>query len=312
MQAFARHDLHQPEVISLGRELVEWRESFQQVLGSHCRMEYKGEGKAWVLVDRLQIEQILRHLLKNAREASPPGAIVELRLSRQQRSAAEALGSPLDAGSQVLVEVVDFGRGMTAAVKARLFEPFFTTKPVGQGTGLSLAAVHGLVTQNGGAVEVESAVQQGTTVRLFFPEVVGENRTASGSPLPRAVPGLRHLLLVDDDATACRTVTFALEQAGYEVTVVDSGFKAVQFIRQASPKIQMAIVSASLPLMAGRELGERLQKHTPGLPVLYVCGRFDVPPDWPADTARFPLLLKPFRPADLIQRIGEMHPASPS
>ncbi len=308
MMAFARHDFHQPEVISLGRELNEWEGLLRHLLGDHCRLEIKGGGSSWVEVDQVQIEQILVNLLTNARDASAPGGRIEIRLSRLLRAEAQRLGSTLEAGAQVLLEVVDQGHGMSAEVKSRLFEPFFTTKPPGQGPGLGLAAVHGMVSQNRGAIEIVSEVGVGTTVRLFLPEVPADSRPSSGNPLPAPLLSRRHVLLVDDDATACRTAVFALEQGGFMVTVVDSGFEAVKFFRQSPTEIDLVIAGVVLPVLSGRELVERLRKLHPALPALYVCGRFDLPAGWPADEQKFPLLMKPFRAEDLLKRVEGLLP----
>ena len=309
MTAFARHDLHQPEVISLGRELNEWEGLLRHLLGEHCRLDIKGGGSSWVEVDQVHVEQILVNLVTNARDASPQGGRIEIRLSRLLRAEAGRLGSTLEAGSQVLLEVIDQGHGMSPEVKRRLFEPFFTTKPPGQGPGLGLAAVHGLVAQNHGAIEITSEVGVGTTVRLFFPEVSAGSRPSSVNPLPAATLSRRHVLLVDDDATACRTAVFALEQAGFAVTVIDTGFEAVRFFRQSPTEIDLVITSVVLPVLTGRELIERLRKLHPVLPALYVCGRFDLPAGWPADEKNFPLLMKPFRAEDLLKRVEALLPA---
>ena len=308
MQAFSRHDFHLPEVISLSRELLEWSELLRHLAGERCRLELKGEGAAWVKADPVQVEQILVNLINNARDATPPDGAVEIRLNRLARADAQRLGSTLEAGWQIVLEVADRGTGMTPEVKSRLFEPFFTTKPPGRGTGLGLAAVHGLVTQNGGAIEIETEPGRGTTARIFLPEVPAGERTASGNPLPAPNPAQRHVLLVDDDVTACRTAVFALEQAGFQVTIVDNGFEAVKFFRQSAVGIDLVIASAVLPVLAGRELGERLRKLHPGLPILYVCGRFDLPAGWPADEQAFPLLIKPFRAEDLLKRVEALLP----
>lgn len=308
MLAFARHDFHQAEIISLGLELQEWGELLRHLMGDHGQLEIKGTGAAWVEADRVQIEQILVNLINNARDATPPGGIVELRYSRLTRTAASRLGSQLNTGWQVMLEIEDRGHGMTPDVKSRLFEPFFTTKSPGQGTGLGLAAVHGLIMQNHGAIDIVSEVGQGTTVRVFFAEVDENLWPVAGARPSAAVASRRHVLLVDDDATTNKTAVFALEQAGYQVTVVGHGPDAVKCFHQASAEIQLAIISANFPELSGRELGEIIRKLQPGLTVLYVCGRFVVPPDWPNDEWNFPLLLKPFRSEELLKRVAALLP----
>jgi CheY-like chemotaxis protein len=233
---------------------------------------------------------------------------VDLKYRQLPRSAATQLGSTLTAVSQVVLEIVDRGHGMTAAVKARLFEPFFTTKPTGQGTGLGLAAVHGLVSQNHGAIEIESEVGRGTTVRVFLAELDRARRPEWGNSTPAPAPVRHHVLLVDADATTNKTAVFALEQAGFQVTVVGHGPDAVKHFHQAVPEIHLAIVSATFPGLSGRELAGILRGLQPGLPVLFVSGRFEVPAGWPADEQAWPLLLKPFRAEDLLKQVEAMLP----
>lgn len=310
MQAFARHDFHQPEIISLGAELVEWGELLRHLVGAHCRIEIKGGGVAWVRADQVQFEQIVVNLVKNARDASLAGGLIEVRLGRLPRAEAQRLGSTLEVAWQVMLEVADRGSGMTAEVKGRLFEPFFTTKPTGQGTGLGLSAVHGLVLQNGGAIEFESEVGRGTTARVFLPEIAEGARPASVSPLPTAASLRRVVVLVDDDATACRTAVFALEEQDFEVIVVSSGFEALKIFRRSATEVHLVIASVALPVLSGRELGERLRKLHPELPILYVCGPFDLPAGWPAEDPKYPLLVKPFRAEELVARVRALLPAT--
>jgi PAS domain S-box-containing protein len=168
--SFAQHDFRAPHPFDLLEEMMRWEEMLRRQAGDGCQLEIGGDEHATIVADDMQIQRILLNLVSNAREASPKGDLVALRVRRLLRSAAMAFGSPLEAERQVALEVIDYGRGMTAEVKSRLFEPFFTTKPQGEGTGLGLAAVHGLVAQNGGAVEIESTENHGTTVRIFFPE----------------------------------------------------------------------------------------------------------------------------------------------
>jgi CheY-like chemotaxis protein len=278
----------------------------QDIVGEHCSLTIKADEAGWVKVDQGHVEQILVNLVKNAREASSTDGQVELRLSRINRLEAQKLGSPLEASWQVMLEVADYGHGMSAEVKGRLYDPFFTTKAPGQGTGLGLSAVHGLVTQNGGAIFFESEINRGTTARIFFAEVGSGQRHVSVEAKSGSTHAGRSILIVDDDPTACRTAVFALEGAGYEVTVVDSGFKAVKFFRQSADEIHLVIASVILPVLAGRELGERLRKLQPGVPLLYVCGAFDLPIGWTVDDPTHPLLIKPFRADDLVKRVASL------
>jgi two-component system, cell cycle sensor histidine kinase and response regulator CckA len=170
--SFAQHGYTNPVALSLAKELAEMADVLRRATGSRHRLALRGGTAGWLRADRRQLEQVLIHLLNNARDASPDGGCIEITISDIGRDEAQNLRSPLAAPRQLLVEVGDEGAGMTESVLRRTFEPFFTTKPQGEGVGLGLAAVHGIMAQHGGAVTIDSEPGRGTTVRLFFPEVM--------------------------------------------------------------------------------------------------------------------------------------------
>ena len=176
--SFAQHDFRQAEAFDVAQAVRDWSGLLQEQAGGGCRIEIGGDGPAVIEADDLQVQRVLLNLVSNARDASAAGQVIDLLVRRLGRAEAVRAGSPLRAERQVALEVVDHGTGMAPEVKARLFEPFFTTKPQGQGTGLGLAEVHGLVAQNRGAIEVETALRQGTTVRIFFAEVPADKGLA--------------------------------------------------------------------------------------------------------------------------------------
>ncbi|MFT3914630.1 MAG: ATP-binding protein [Anaeromyxobacteraceae bacterium] len=170
--AFARRDVHRPERVDLCRAVHGMTRLLERILGREHALEVEAHVEAFVVADLAQIEQVVANLVSNARDASPPGLPVAIRVSRLGREAASALGSTLE-GDVAMLEVVDRGAGVPPEARDRIFEPFFTTKPRDQGTGLGLSMVHGIVGQSGGQVLFESVQGLGTTFRVFLPLAPG-------------------------------------------------------------------------------------------------------------------------------------------
>jgi PAS domain S-box-containing protein len=167
--AFGRRDVRQPQMMDLAEAVTETANLVERVLGEERTLILLRDTRVPVVADRGQIEQIVLNLAANARDAMPQGGELRIDVRPIGRPEAESLGSTLAADRQALLEVRDTGVGMTPEVRARVFEPFFTTKPRGQGTGLGLSTVHGIVGQSSGHVTVETAPGKGTRFRVFFP-----------------------------------------------------------------------------------------------------------------------------------------------
>jgi len=174
--------------------------------------------------------------------------------------------------------VGDTGTGMTPEVQARIFEAFFTTKGEGKGSGLGLAAVHGIVTQMGGRVDVESEPGVGTTFHIFLPctDHIACVRTAVESVRPRPTPiGLETILLVEDEAAVRQFATIALERHGYRVLEAHSAEAALTLLEELRRPIDLLLTDIVLPGMDGCELAARIGQLRPDVPVLYTTGYSD-------------------------------------
>jgi len=242
-----------------------------------------GSGPCVVEADAGRLQQAVTNLALNARDAMPNGGQLRFRLSRVAVSADARLPIPdLAPGEWICLEVSDTGTGMTEEVQQHLFEPFFTTKPVGEGTGLGLAQVYGIVRQHGGAVDVETEIGKGTTFRLYLPacgqsadESVDEEQTVSPTAVPRG-RGER-ILLVEDEENVRDAARSILETLGYQVLTAGNGYEALalcqspRWSRSGSP-IDLIVTDMVMPEIGGRELMKKLHKRNHGLKAVAVTG----------------------------------------
>ena len=194
--------------------------------------------------------------------------------------------------------VQDTGRGVDAATVRQAFEPFFTTKGVGQGTGLGLSVVEGIVSQSGGFVRVTSAPGQGATFSLYFPLAAPVPAEAHARPrlTPPEADG-RSVLVVEDEPTVRTMAVRALVEAGYRVHQANHGREALDLIEGTAAQVDLVVTDLGMPEMDGHELARRLRASRPGLPVLYISGYGD------AGTVT-PFLQKPFAPDELVDRVA--------
>ena len=226
-------------------------------------------------VDAGQIQQVVLNLCNNAWQALP-GQVghIGVHLDAVTIGAGDAAAGALPPGRYARLSVIDDGSGMDEATRARIFEPFFTTKPIGQGTGLGLAVVHGIVAASGGSIAVHSARGLGTRIDVHLPL-----RDAAGSapPAAPAAEGAQrgqgeHVLLADDDDVVGLTLEALLERAGYRVTRVGSGMAAIDAVRLAPRGHDLVVTDYNMPGLSGLSVAEQLAAIAPGLPVIITSG----------------------------------------
>ncbi len=225
-----------------------------------------------VSANSTQIHQVLMNLCVNARDAMPNGGTLTLSVENFQVDAAFAQ-KQLDAqvGQYVVFTVADTGTGIPADVRDRIFDPFFTTKPPGQGTGLGLATVLGIVKNFGGFIQVVSAVGRGTQFKVYLP-------TLTGTALERSVPRLavtgqgQCVLIVDDDAAVQQGTQALLENHDYQTMVTDDGNTAIALYTQQQQTISWVILDIMMPKMSGIELIQRLKSINPAVRIIAMSG----------------------------------------
>ena len=256
-------------------------------LGDRVELEADLPGDLWPLQgDAEQIREALCHLAANARDAMPEGGRFVLR--------GRNLVGTEEEGDEVLLEVEDTGRGMEGPVLGRVFEPFFTTKRTGEGSGLGLPTVRGILVRHGGRVEVESRPGVGTVLRLRFPRLCPQEPARPGEG--------RRLLVVEDDEAVRRLLCDLLSSAGHEVLPASGPASALRMLGADLP-VDAALVDLCLGDQDGRALADRLRERSPGLRVLFLSGSpGELLPSRSSERGE-DVLPKPFVPGELFRRL---------
>ena len=275
--AFSRTQVMQPKVLDLNVIVGDAHQMLGRLIGEDIELVVQaGPSLGLVKADPGQIEQVVLNLAVNARDAMPEGgrlAIVTANVDfDEERARANA---PITAGRYVMLAVSDTGVGMDAETQLRIFDPFFTTKPEGQGTGLGLATVFGIVKQSGGQIFVESEPGRGATFRVFLPWVDDLPDTVA-AVAPVALPrGSETILLVEDTQDLREVIREVLEEQGYSVLVSSQGEEALALARAHDGPIHLLLTDVVMPRLGGARLAEILAAEQPGLRVLYMSGHVD-------------------------------------
>jgi PAS domain S-box-containing protein len=304
--AVARRQVIAPRKLDVATELRQAEKLLGRILGEDVALEVRlGEGLGSIQVDAGQLHQVILNLAINARDAMPSGGRLVIEASNVDLDDRWAAAHPGTApGPHVLLRFTDSGEGMSDEVKAHVFEPFFTTKPVGRGTGLGLATVYGIVTQNRGSIDWQSQPGVGTTFNVHFPRAV---QALPSRPEPLPVTGGRTgetVLVVEDEAAVRAVAVRTLEAAGYRVLSADGGPAALELLARSAGKVDLLLTDVVMPGMSGIEVARAMQARQPSLRVLYMSG-------YATDTvARHgglelgdALLTKPFTPSALVASV---------
>jgi PAS domain S-box-containing protein len=273
--AFGRREVVRPQVLNVNTVVAEIQQMLRRTLGEHIQMHITLAPDLWpVLADPGQLEQVLVNLAVNARDAMPDGGTLgidtaNIRIDPGTTPAATGPG----AGRYVQIRVSDTGTGIPPEIAERVFEPFFTTKPKGQGSGLGLATVYGIVTQVSGHVWVDSVPGAGSTFTAVLP-ATDESVDPSGDDVtPREHTSGGETVLVVEDEDALREVTRRiLSRNGYEVLTAANGPEALKIVEHTGQRIDLLLTDVIMPHMLGKELAGRMRELRPGLRVLYMSG----------------------------------------
>jgi CheY-like chemotaxis protein len=273
--AFARRQAIAPEVLDLNDALAGTLGLLQRLIGEHINLVWQPGANLWPLrLDPAQVDQVVVNLCVNARDAIGGSGRISIDTANVTLTAADcARHADVVPGAYVRLQVRDNGCGMDANTRAHLFEPFFTTKGVGQGTGLGLATVDGIVRQNGGCIEVESEPGHGTLFRIYLARCAGE--VGAPAVIGREDAPRGHgetVLLVEDEKSLRVTCGLFLEALGYNVLAAATPAAALVLAEQHAGDIQVVLTDVVMPGMDGRQLVDRITAFKPGLRVLFMSG----------------------------------------
>jgi len=281
LMAFARREALQPRAIEPDVLMRGMEELLARTLGPEIRLEMRGRRGGWrALSDPHQLETALLNLAINARDAMPAGGTLTITTADRQMTTDDLHGTDdPEPGDYVEIAVTDTGTGMAPEIMSHVFEPFFTTKPVGYGTGLGLSQLYGFIRQSHGFVRLESALGQGTTVRLYLPRYAGMEAAASD---PIAVPAASaghatlspsdsRVLVVEDEEDVRAFVVDALRGLGCRVQEATDGVAAMRVL-ESSTRFDLLVTDVGLPGVNGRQLADAARDLRPGMKVLLITG----------------------------------------
>jgi nitrogen-specific signal transduction histidine kinase len=307
--AFARREVVQPEVVDVNDVVVDVEQLLRRTLGEHVELvSALGNDLCSVLIDPGQLEQILVNLAVNARDAMPLGGMLRIDTENVEIDEGYAASRPeLAPGPHVRLRVSDTGEGMPREVLARAFDPFYTTKPPGQGTGLGLATVYGIVKQAGGRAQIYSEPGVGTTFTALLPATDRALAPAPRQPDDSRPRGEETILLVEDEEALREVTRRILAGGGYRVLTAATGPEAlVQAGRHEGP-VHLLLTDVIMPQMPGPQLAERMQRESPSLRILFMSG-FAQPILDSGEylNAGVPLIEKPFSGAALLRKVRQV------
>jgi PAS domain S-box-containing protein len=272
--SFSRKEVVEPRVIGLNDVISGVHELLRRSLREDIELIVDaGNDLPNIDADPGRIEQVLLNLAVNGRDAMPDGGVLTIATSQEVVEAEKRPG--LFPGTYVRLTVTDTGEGIDEATAARVFEPFFTTKARGDGTGLGLATVYGIVKQAGGGVYLDSEEGVGTAFLVYLPAVTGVANEVDDLPLPDFVGGAETILLVEDEDAVRVLVSRILTKHGYEVLSFSSGVDAMELYRDNSKEIDLLLTDVVMPNMSGKALSEQATSLNGEVKTLFMSGYTD-------------------------------------
>jgi two-component system, cell cycle sensor histidine kinase and response regulator CckA len=274
---FSRKEIVAPTVLNLNAIVADMEKLLRRTIGEHIALDTRLAPDLWkTKMDRGQLEQVLANLAVNARDAMAHGGTVAIRTANVSIRETEERRIGIPAGRYVCLEVEDTGTGMDDDVAAQAFEPFFTTKARGEGTGLGLATVYGIVQGAGGHVNLRSTVGKGTVFSIYLPvtEEAPRPQRQRGGDESRAGEG-ETVLVVEDEDGVRQVVERLLVKSGYNVLVAGSGPEALALAEARKEPIDLLLTDIVMPRMSGKELADRLSAARPTIKTVYMSGYTD-------------------------------------
>ena len=309
--AFARKQTIKPEVIDINDSITSMLQMLRRLIGENIELIWRtGSDLLPICVDSSQLDQVMANLCVNARDAiKNVGQIIIA--TDMQTFTADDRNRPVDlvAGDYVLIRVADNGCGMNSEVLSHIFEPFFTTKKQGEGTGLGLATVYGIIKQNNGFIDVSSAAEKGTTITIYLPGHITDDsaRRLQNSEDYRSQHGKETVLLVEDELALLKMTTKVLTNLGYKVFAASTPTEARKILTSSGEKIHLLITDVIMPEKNGKDLAEELKTLQTDLKVLFMSGYTDdVIAEHGVINHNLNFIEKPFTQKDLAEKVREV------
>jgi len=308
--AFSRRQVIQPKIINLITLLHEIEPMLRRLIGEDIELQIiHPEMIANIKCDAHQMEQVIMNIVVNARDAMPEGGIlkIETREIMKNDISIHTKGA-LEHLRYILLKISDTGIGMDRDTQTKIFEPFFTTKDKGQGTGLGLATVYGIVLQNNGHIQVQSSPGKGSEFEIFIPAVdEGITITGDRNLVYDELKGTETILVVEDEGDVRQLIRDVLKSYGYNVLDAANGRDAIQTCRNSVNEVSLLLTDVVMPHMSGRELIEQLLVFNPGIKVVFMSGYTDATiANKGVLKSGTHFLQKPFSPNKLAQKIRQI------
>lgn len=306
--AFSRKQVLEPQTLDLRHVVGEVEKMLRRLIGENVQLQTISTPDVHhVKADPGQIEQVLINLAINARDAMPMGGTLTIGLTNAVTPKELRRSNPTLADTCVALKVSDTGSGMPPEIQARIFEPFFSTKSPGKGTGLGLSMVHGVVTQSGGCITVESQLHRGTCFTIYLPGAPdAEASVARTAVAPVELRGSETILLVEDEGTIRELVRKVLTGYGYHVLEATDTADAIRLSERHPGVIDLLLSDIVMPRMSGPELAQALVPFRPEMRVLYMSGFGNrLSTGFGSVSPAVALLHKPFTPAALATKVRQ-------
>lgn len=311
--AFSRKQVLELEVLDLNQEITGLKKMLQRLIGEDIHLiTFLAPKIGNIKADRVQIQQVIINLTVNAKDAMPHGGKLSIESANVflDDEYAHEHGVKVTPGPYAMISISDTGVGMDKETQSKIFEPFFTTKEKGQGTGLGLATVYGIIKQCDGYIWVYSEIGKGTTFKIYMPVIDGKIVAKHEKQIPLGqVQGTGTILLVEDEPSVRHLFSKVLQQYGYTVLEAQNGEEALAVCDDFKKRIHLMITDVVMPGITGTQLADTLKSRVPEMKVLFMSGYSDKTV-FGADAlnSNIHFIQKPISPRDFVLRVREMVP----
>lgn len=305
--AFSRKQVLEMQIVEPNRIIEDLGKMLGRMIGGNIELILDlGDNVGPVMADKAQMEQVLMNLAVNSRDAMPKGGSFTIKTSIVELGEGAALSRGLSPGPYVLISATDTGHGIDKENLEKIFEPFFTTKEVGEGTGLGLATVYGIIRQHKGHIEAKNEPGGGSSFNIYLPPSegeAGEQYAVEETRLPR---GRETVLVVDDDVSVLRLISDTLTMLGYQVIAAASPAEAIQKLGETD-KVDVLLTDLIMPGNSGIELAREVKTISPETRVIFATGYVDRPPVHEDSLGRAAgFLIKPLSPRAIAGAVREI------